>query len=165
MPLRPALLAALTAAALPAAADERYLGVYLGTWHVGTDDLNGVNPGLTYGRRWDAFAPGVEWHLEGGVFYNSYEEVSPIVLGGLSTEIAQLRYGTLRAGLSVGTAYYGELSSTLEDDFGVPNLGGFIPLVAASLAYRREAFEVRLNALPPGGVADAVLNLSLAVPF
>ena len=160
-----ALVAALAATPAAAGGDDRYVGVILGTWHVGTDELNGVNPGLTYGRRWAARLPGVEWHLEGGVFLNSYDEASPIAMGGLSTRLVDLPNGTLRGGLSVGTAYYRALSAVLEEDFGVPNVGGFIPLVAATLAYRRERIEYRLNALPPGGDVDAVLNLSLAVSF
>lgn len=163
--MRRSTVLALTLLAAPAAAGERYLGAFAATWHVGTDALNGFNPGVTYGRRWDAWAPGVEWHLEGGVFFNSYEEVSPIVMGGLSTAVATLPRGTLRAGLSVGTAYYEELSAVLEDDFGVPSVGGFIPLVAASLAWRTETLEYRLTTLPPGGEVDAVVNLSFAIPF
>ena len=163
--MRSVLLALLLALPLPAAAAEgRYLGVVLGTAHVGTDSLNGVNPGLTLGRRWEAGGPGVEWHLEGGVFLNSYEEVSPLVLGGVSARVAAVPGGTLRAGVSVGTAYYGALSDSL-DERGVPTFEGFIPLVGATLAYRGERVETRLAALPPGDGVDAVVNLSLAIGF
>ena len=147
----PALIVAAVAVAVmagPTVAAERYLGVVLGSWHVGTGALNNVNPGVTFGRRWPSGPPGVEWHLESGVFYNSYEEVSPIVLGGVSTAVAEVPGGALRAGLSLGTGYYEELSGALEDEFGIPNIGGFIPLAAASLAYRARACRI-----PPHGPA------------
>ena len=161
----PRVLLAASLLAAPAQADRPYVGVFLGSWHAGTDDLNGVNPGLTYGRRWAAARPGMEWHMEGGVFLNSYEEVSPILLGGLSARVADLPGGSLRIGVSAGTAYYQDLSDDLRDTYGIPAIGPFIPLVAATAAYRTERVEWRLTALPSGGDVDAVVNLSLAVPF
>ena len=161
--MRLAAAALLACLATPAAAQDRYLGVILGSAHVGTNALNGVNPGLTYGQRWRAARPGVEWHLEGGVFLNSYEEVAPLLLGGVSARVADLPGGSLRIGVSAGAGYYRELSEEIDD--AIPSVGGFVPLVAATLAYRREAVEWRLTTLPVGDDVDAVVNLSVAVPF
>ncbi|WP_308915930.1 hypothetical protein [Jannaschia sp. LMIT008] len=156
------LVLTVACAAQPAAAQDRYVGVVVGTAHVGTGDLNDVNPGVTFGRRWDAARPGWEWHVEGGVFYNSYREVSPIVLAGLSAPLTRVPGGELRGALSVGTAYYDELANEISD---IPNLEGFIPLATATLAYRREQAEYRLTLLPTADDVDAVINLSVAIPF
>ena len=145
---------------------QRYATLVLGSVHFGVD-LNDVNPGLLIGNRWSRADGGFEYHLEGGVFYNSYEEVSPIVMGGISHKLTTLGRVDLRGGVSVGTAYYGTLAPTLERDYGIPNAGGFIPLVAANLALRdtrHENVEYRFTALPGEG-AVGVLNLSIAFDF
>ena len=161
------LRAAVLLAALggPAAADERYLGVFVGSQHIGSDAYNDVNPGLTYGRRWTIGAGPAQWHAEGGVFYNSYREVSPIVLGGVSTRVARLGPGDLRVGASVGLAYYGELSAILEERYDIPSVGGILPIGALTGAYRQGRTEIRLNVVPYGDDVTAVVNLSLAVSF
>ncbi len=162
------LIAMALSAVGPAYAQDaqRYLSVVLGSAHFGAD-LNGVNPGLLVGTRWPAESGGLEYHLEGGVFYNSYEEVSPILMVGASHHLATLGRVDLRGGLSVGTGYYAELAPILERDYGIPNIQGFIPLAAATLSLRdtrNETVEYRLTALP-GDAGIGVLNLSIAFDF
>ncbi len=160
------LLASLLAAlATPAASGERYVGVYLGSQHIGSDAFNDVNPGLTLGRRWSLGPRGVEAHLEGGVFVNSYSEVSPIVVGGVSARLAELGPGELRVGASLGAAYYRELSDVLDDRYGFRLAGPFVPIAALSVAWRAGGVETRLSALPPSEEVSTVLNLSFAVEF
>ncbi len=144
---------------------QRYAALILGSVHFGVD-LNDFNPGLLIGHRWQRGEGGFEYHLEGGVFYNSYEEVAPILMGGVSYQLAELGSFNLRGGVSAGTGYYGALAPTLERDYGIPNVEGFIPLVAASLALRdtRRPVEYRLTALP-GDAGTGVLNLSVAFDF
>lgn len=160
--MRLACLAFLVLTA-PAAAQDRYVGVFVGSQHIGSDEFNNFNPGLTLGRRRPIGNGTVEAHVEGGVFYNSYEEVSPIVVVGLSTGVAQIGPGQLRLGASIGTAYYKELSETLDDD--VPTLGPFVPIGAVTAAYRVGRGEYRLSVLPPSGEVDTVLNFSVAIGF
>lgn len=162
-----ALAASLVLSAPATAQDsQRYATLILGSVHFGID-LNDFNPGLLLGHRWSREGSAVEYHLEGGVFYNSYEEVSPIIMAGVSYPVATLGRVDLRGGVSVGTAYYGELAPTLDALYDIPSAGGFIPLVAANLALRdtrHENVEYRFTALPgDGGVG--VLNLSIAFDF
>ncbi len=162
-------LVTVLAFAAPAHAQDsadRYLAFVLGSTHFGAD-LNGVNPGLLLGHRWPTDRDGLEFHVEGGVFYNSYDEVSPIFLAGASHRLARFGSFDLRAGLSFGTAYYATLAPTLERDYNIPNLDGFIPLVVASLSLRptrNPGMEYRLTALP-GDAGIGALNLSIAVDF
>lgn len=144
---------------------QRYGVAVLGSTHFGAD-LNDVNPGLLIGTRWERGDRGLEYHLEGGVFYNSYEEVAPIVMAGVSHRLAPIGRFDLRGGASFGTAYYGELAPVLERDYGIPNIEGFIPLVAASLSLRdtRSPVEYRFTALP-GEAGIGVVNLSVAFEF
>lgn len=162
-----ALLLALvvTVAATAAEADDRYIGVFLGSHHFGSDAYNDVNPGLTYGRRTPFGQGSSEWHIEGGVFYNSYREVSPILMTGVSTGIAQIGAAELRLGASIGAAYYRELADTLEAKHGTPNIAGFLPVGVLTAAIRTEQVEYRLNVLPYGDDVDGVVNLSLAFGF
>lgn len=160
------LMLCLALAAAPAAAEpETYMGVVLGSRHFGGTGFNDVNPGLTWGRRWPVGAGRWERHVEAGVFYNSYREVSPIAVAGLSTRVARVGPGEVRVGLSVGTAYYEDLSRQLERDYGVPNVAGFIPIGLATVTYRLDRAEWRLSLLPVQDDVDAVVNLSVAVPF
>ncbi|WP_299814187.1 hypothetical protein [uncultured Jannaschia sp.] len=160
------LALALLALPVPASAGERYLGIILGSEHFGSDAYNDINPGLTLGSRWPLERGLTEAHAEAGVFYNSYEEVSPIAVVGLSRQVARLGPGAVRIGGSVGLAYYKELSEILEDRHGIPNVGGFIPMGFVSGTYRTDRVEVRLNVLPyMSDDVDSVLNLSLAIPF
>ncbi|MEX3014419.1 hypothetical protein [Gymnodinialimonas hymeniacidonis] len=149
----------------PVKAQDRYLAVILGSAHIGVD-LNDFNPGLLLGHRWQAPRDGVEYHLEAGIFYNSYEEVAPLVMGGVSFRLAELGSFDLRGGVSAGTGYYGTLAPILERDYGIPNIEGFIPLVAASIALRdtQRPVEYRLTALP-GDAGVGVVNLSVAFDF
>lgn len=162
-----AALFALAFAALPAQAQDahRYGAVVLGSVHFGVD-LNDVNPGLLIGSRWAQGDTGLEYHLEGGVFYNSYEEVAPIVMAGVSHRLAQTGRFDLRGGASFGTAYYGTLAPALEANYGIPNVEGFIPLVAASLSLRdtRAPVEYRFTALP-GETATGIGVINLSVGF
>lgn len=143
-----------------------YVAFLAGSWHVGNDDLNNVTPGITFGRRGPLpQVPDIEWHVEGGVFFNSYREVSPILLGGVSRDVGAVGAGRLRLGASAGTAYYRGLSRDLKADYGIPNLGGFIPVVAATAALRFDTMDVRLSVVPPGENTVAIFNLSLSQPF
>ncbi|MGB3407382.1 MAG: hypothetical protein WBA67_07790 [Jannaschia sp.] len=157
------LALALTVA--PALAEERYVGVFIGSQHIGSDAYNDFNPGLAYGRRFAIGEGTAEWHVEGGVFYNSYREVSPIFVAGLSTGVAQIGRGEVRVGASIGTAYYRELADILDRRNGLPNIGGFLPIGVLTAAYRTERIEYRLNVIPYGDDIDGVVNLSLAIPF
>lgn len=167
--MRGGVLACLVAfGAAPGVAQDSaaYVAFLAGSWHVGNDDLNNVTPGITLGRRGPAQArPDFEWHVEGGVFFNSYREVSPLLLSGVSRDVGALGPGRLRLGASVGTAYYRKLSRDLQADYGIPNLGGFIPIVAATAALRIDQMDVRLSVVPPGENTDAIFNLSLSQPF
>lgn len=161
-----ALAALATLAAAPLAAEEvSYIGVFIGSQHFGNENLNNINPGLSIGRRWDAWAEGVEYHAEAGVFYNSYEEVSPLALAGISTRLAELGPGELRVGASAGIAYYDELSESLEANYGIPNVGGFIPIVALTASYRFGGSEIRLTSVPPDTDTKAIVNLSMTTRF
>ncbi|WP_027234169.1 hypothetical protein [Leisingera caerulea] len=162
------LLLTVTAAlsAAPALCGEgRYLGVIIGSEHFGNDSLNDFNPGLTLGKRWDARWDSGEYHVEGGVFYNSYEEASPLLLAGVSTRLVRAGRGEIRVGASAGIAYYDELSGSLKDRYGLPSVGGFIPVAVLGASYRISPVEIRLTTLPPDTDTEAVLNLSIAFDF
>ncbi|WP_316016000.1 hypothetical protein [Roseobacter sp. HKCCA0434] len=163
--MRLALLLALTLAS-PLMAQERYLTLFVGSEHFGDDTLNNFNPGLGIG--WRSDGPwGLEQAYEFGVFYNSYEEVAPIGIYSLSAEVARPSEDiSLRAGGFVGAAYYDALSEVLEDQYGLPNIGGVIPILGVSGALRyRDTTDMRLTLVPPGAGVDAIVNLSLARRF
>lgn len=164
---RPGLAALIfmTIAAPVAAEPVTYGAAYLHSWHIGTDELNDNTPGLALGRRWTSATTNLEHHVEGGVFWNSYEEISPILLGGVSWQLAEIGPGALRFGGSAGTARYEEQSMRLKDAYGVPNLGGFIPIVAVNASYRVGRTDLRITAVPPDVDVDAILNLSVAHEF
>lgn len=165
--MRAALLALLLAT--PAAAQETYVGVILGSWHVtDSDALSNDTPGLTWGRRWpasQAALAGLDWQVEGGVFRNSYGETAPLALVGLSTPTADLGPGTLRVTSSAGFAYYPTLAVTLKDERGVPNIAGYLPITALTLSYDLGRIEWRITALPPGTNTTGIFNLSVTVGF
>lgn len=151
-----------------------YTAIFLASRHIGSADLSDDTPGLTFGLRGDLTrrAPAAlsgaeaEWHIEAGVFRNSYRETAPLALAGLSARVADLGpLGSLRLGASAGVARYRELSEDLSDRYGLPSVAGFIPIVAATLAYRHRAADVRLTTVPPGEGTTAIFNLSLAVAF
>lgn len=161
-----ALVVAVGAATAAAQEPASYVAFLAGSWHVGNDDLNNVTPGITFGQRGPLpQAPDIEWHVEGGVFFNSYREVSPILLAGVSRDVGAVGPGRLRLGASAGTAYYRALSRDLKDDYGIPNLGGFIPVVAATAALRVDTMDIRVSVVPPGENTIAIFNLSLSQPF
>jgi hypothetical protein len=152
-------------AAIPSSADEMYIATFIGSQHLGDDTLNNINPGVTFGKRWASRSPKLEYHLEAGVFYNSYEEISPIGLAGISYEVLEIGPGAVRLGLSAGTAYYGELSRDLKEAYGLPNVKGFIPIAAATASYRVGNTEIRITSVPPGGDVAAIFNLSVSQAF
>lgn len=162
--MRHLLLPLLVALAGPAGAAERYVGVFAGSEHIGSDAFNDFNPGLTLGWRRPVGQGRFQHFVEGGVIYNSYDEVSPLLFTGLSAPVATLGGGELHLGVAAGLAYYRELSDQFDED-GIPTLGPFIPLVTANAAWRFERVEYRLTALPPGGDVDGVLTFSVAFPF
>jgi hypothetical protein len=160
------ICAALLLGASAARADvDRYVGFIYGSAHIGSNTLNGVNPGLTYGLRWPTANPRYDWFAEGGVFFNSYRETSPLALFGVSTVVGRVAGVTWRAGAAVGTAYYKRLSVGLKANYGIPNLGGFIPMAALSLSGQVGRTEVRLTTVPAAGDVKAIVNLSVAWHF
>lgn len=145
---------------------DRYLGIIVASDHIGSNhSLNGTNPGLTYGADWAN--PGSRWWLfaEGGVFYNSYREISPIFLAGLSTELGHLGPVRFRIGGGIGMAYYKTLSVALKKDYSIPNIAGFIPIAAASLVVEYGKNEIRLTTVPAGQTVNAIVNLSFVRQF
>jgi hypothetical protein len=154
-----------TIAASASAEPVTYGAAYLHSWHIGTDELNDNTPGLAIGRRWPSKAGSRELHVEGGVFWNSYEEIALILQGGVSWQLAEIGPGALRLGASAGTARYEEQSKRLEDAYGIPNLGGFIPIVAVTATYRVGATGIRLTSVPPDTDVTAIFNLSVAHEF
>ena len=159
------LLVGLAATTGSALAQDRYVAAILGTRHVGNDDLNDRNIGLTFGKRWPSKRPDVSYFREAGVFYNSYHEVSPILVYGISKSVGKIGRVEFQVGASAGTAYYKELSVELKDRYGVPNLGGFIPIVALSASAKLGTSEVRITTVPPDLDTKAVFNLSIAHHF
>jgi hypothetical protein len=150
----------------PAKADtETYGALYLHSWHLGTTELNDVTPGLSFGRRWARDTSSLEFHAEAGVFYNSYEEISPLALFGLSWAVAAWGPGDLRLGSSVGAARYVEQSKRLKASHGIPNANGFLPIIAGTLSYRWDETDIRITTVPPGEGVDAIFNLSIARTF
>lgn len=154
-----------TIAASASAEPVTYGAAYIHSWHIGSDALNDNTPGLAIGRRWPSAVTSFERHVEGGVFWNSYEEISPILLGGVSWQVAEIGPGALRLGASAGTARYEEQSKRLEDAYGIPNFGGFIPIVAVTVTYRMGATDIRLTTVPPDTDVTAIFNLSVAREF
>lgn len=146
------------------AQDSRYVAVIFGSRHIGNDQLNDATPGLTFGLI-RPLGNGIETFAEAGIFYNSYREIAPLAVIGRSAEIASIGSGRLRVGAGIGLAYYGELAPRLKADYGIPNIGGVIPIVTASLALRLETGEWRLTAVPPGDDTTAIFNLSFAQKF
>lgn len=142
-----------------------YLGIILSSYHFGTNELNNFTPGITLGKRFQKPSSRWEYQIEGGVFYNSYEEISPILLGGISTHMFDFAEGEFRIGAGVGTAYYERISGTLKDKLGLPNLGGFIPIVSLTASYRRDQTEYRLTTIPPGDASSFILNASVTFTF
>ncbi|MYK32528.1 MAG: hypothetical protein F4051_12680 [Boseongicola sp. SB0670_bin_30] len=145
-------------------AQDRYFGLVVGSLHVGNDNLNNFNPGLSYGKRW-VRRPGTEWHLEGGVFHNSYDEVSPFVLVGLSTHLITFGHTEIRGGIGTGIGYYRTLALDLKDDYGIPNIGGYLPLATATLTARVGGTDFRLTTVPPDRDTTAIFNFSIAHRF
>jgi hypothetical protein len=171
----PALAAGLLAAAPARAAtgaatdttagNNRYIGIVLGSVHIGHSHLNDVNPGLTYGRIWPGPQPRLAWFAEAGVFYNSYREVSPLALFGARYDLGRLGPAEIRLGAATGIGYYRKLSTSLEYDYGIPNIEGFIPLAALSLSAQIGRTEYRLTTVPADGDVKAIFNLSVAIHF
>lgn len=149
----------------PTGEANTYIGVILGSQHFGTDSLNNNTPGLTIGRRYQLEADRLEGFIEGGVFYNSYEEVAPLAFAGYTARIANLTAGELRLGGFLGIGYYEELGEALNEQYGLPYVEGFIPMVGATASYRLGRHELRLTTVPSAGDVDAIANLSYAFSF
>lgn len=155
------MLLATGAAAEPG---QRYIGALFGSQHVGNDNLNNKTPGITFGKRVPR-GNGRETFLEAGVFYNSYKEISPVFITGMTWHIATIGHAEIRGGGGIGTAYYGELSESLKADHGIPNIGGFIPIAALTASVRFDEVELRLTTVPPDSDTDFILNFGLTFPF
>ncbi|MDE3238253.1 MAG: hypothetical protein KGN33_04785 [Paracoccaceae bacterium] len=160
---RPAVAGAVAPGAMPR--PDRYIGVIFGSVHVGNSTLNDVNPGLTYGRRWTLTPGGLDLYAEGGVFYNSYREVSPLALIGVSQAIGRIGAARFSIGAGTGIAYYKRLSETLQRTYGIPNVGGFIPLATLTLSAQVGRLEYRLTTVPAAGDVQAIVNFSVAWHF
>lgn len=160
------LCGALPGAALaaPATADS-YIGIILGSAHVGHGHLNDVNPGVTFGRIWPLRNPRLAWFAEAGVFRNSYRETSPLALIGLRYDLGSLGPAEFYLGAAAGLGYYRELSRSLKDDYGIPNVAGYIPLATLSLTAQVGQVEYRLTTVPAGRDVKAIFNLSVAIHF
>lgn len=153
--------------ASPALAEPQdYIGLTLASEHFGEDSLNEFNPGLTYGRRWSS-GERAELFLEGGLVLNSYDELGPLLVGGVNWRALRTgRDAEVRLGLFAGTAYYDELSEELEEDHGIPNFQGMIPIVGVSATWRIGRTSIRLSGLPVSDEdLDGVVALSLAYAF
>ena len=149
----------------PAQADP-YLGLMLGSAHIGNDELNGFSPGLSLGGR-GPLAGGGELAVEGGVFWNSYEEVAPFLAYAATHEVIEVtRDVALRAGPLVAFARYATLAPRLERRYGIPNVEGFIPVAGLMTQIRyRDTTDLRIITVPPGDDADLILAVTLAFGF
>lgn len=169
--LLPALLvlaataSAETGSAATAAAPDTYLGIVLGSAHIGHSHLNDITPGLTLGRIFPLGRHRLDGFVEGGVFYNSYREVSPLALIGLRYDLGRIGPAEIRVGAATGLGYYRTLSRSLKADYGIPNIDGFIPLATLSLTAQIGRVEYRLTTVPAGRDTRAIFNLSVAVHF
>lgn len=154
----------LLATSATAETGQRYIGALFGTQHVGNENLNNKTPGVTLGKRYPR-SDGRETFLEAGVFYNSYKEISPVLIAGMTWHIATIGKAEIRGGGGIGTAYYGELSKSLKADHGIPNIGGFIPIAALTAVVRFDDAEFRMTTVPPDSDTDFILNFGLTFPF
>lgn len=143
---------------------EPYVAFILRSHHLAGARLFDDTFGVTFGTRWPAGGTR-EWHVEGGLFRNSYRETGPLLLAGISTGLGRLGPGQLRGGLSIGAGTYPSLAPLLQDRYAVPRAGPLIPIVTTTLSYRTGRFETRLTAAPADQDVRAVLNLSVAVRF
>lgn len=164
------LILSLLIFAWPAMAQERtyYGALFVGSVHFGqAQDLNGENLGLGFGfreaSRWD----GWEQSLELGVFRNSYEEVAPYAIYGLTREITSVTdHWSLRGGVMAGIARYSALAPGLEREYGIPNINGVIPIVGLVGILRHDrGTDIRMKAVPPGGDVSLILAVSVAHTF
>ena len=149
---------------------KKYFGLVIRSFHINPNNqeaasLNDDTPGVTIGRRYETKKRSGEAFLEGGVFYNSYEEVSPVFLAGYTFSALNFpNGGQFRIGGFTGIGYYKELGKTLREDYGVPYYKGYIPLIGATISYRYKRNELRLTTVP-GDNLDVILNLSFARSF
>ena len=116
-------------------AQGRNLGVVIGSVHIGNEALNNFNPGLGNGMRMGR-RTGTEWHLEGGVFHNSYDKVSSFGIVGTHRHLFILGPAKIRGGVSTGLGYDRTLAVGLRDDYGIPYIGGEPPLPSATIFAR-----------------------------
>lgn len=149
----------------PDARSWTYGVVSVGSWHVQSETLNNFTPGLGLGRGYRSPWPGFEWHIETAVFYNSYEELSVLALGGASQRMFDAGPFEMRLAVSLGTGYYPELSERLEETRGLPTAGGFVPMGVLALVARKGATDIRIATVPPDDDATAVFNLNLTHRF
>lgn len=148
---------------------QRYVGFVLHSSHVNpqtlqAERLNDNTSGLTFGRRFQLEMDGAEAFLEAGVFYNSYEEVSPVFLAGYTLRAIDFGGSELRIGAFTGIGYYKELGQILHENHGIPFYKGFIPLVGASVIYRIDDHELRMTTVPAEDL-DLILNFSYTYSF
>jgi len=162
-------LSALAGPLSPTGDSKRYWGLILGSQHINPKtpqaaDLNDNTPGVTLGKRYELEMEGAEGFVEAGVFYNSYEEVSPIILAGYTFRAINFGPSELRLGAFTGIGYYKELGQSLHDRYGLPYVEGFIPLAGASIVYRHDAHDLRLTTVPAENL-DLILNFSYTHSF
>jgi hypothetical protein len=163
--IRASIAACAVLGATGVAAEEgSYWGMIVGSAH-GGGDLNNFNPGLTYGRKWGLTNPAYEGFIEGGVFYNSYEEISPIMTAGITRRLGEISSHEVRGGIAVGFARYAKLAPSLERDYGIPNIGGFVPIALGSVILRGDGRDYRVSVLPADRDIKYVINFSVTFDF
>ncbi len=145
---------------------DRYLSLVLASAHFGTaSHLRSLTPGLTYGRTWAIPNSRFDWFAEAGVFRNSYAEVSPVALAGVRYDLGRVGPAEIYFGGGAGLAYYRQLAPVLRKQYGIPNLGGFIPVAMLSLTAQVGRLEYRLTTVPAGRDSRAIFNLSVAIHY
>ena len=145
---------------------KEYAALTLGTAAIGNDDLEVFTPGISLGSRWESGAPGTEFFGEIGVTRNAYKEASPSIEFGITSSVANIGPGQVRAGFGVGAAYYKDLADELDEKNDYPSYNGYIPTISAKLSYRYDNMEVRASIMPTfGDDTSAISTFSLSTDF
>lgn len=144
---------------------EVKVGVSLVTEHVGAKrDFNETNPGA-FVNFWRSEAVlSADVGVEGGLFENSFSDLSATINGWAEWPILggpDATLGQLSLGGALGIARYPNLVDEARD-LGLPTLGNFVPFVAAQATWlATESLEFRARATPIGGDADFVVGLQM----
>lgn len=125
-------------------AQKRNLGVVISSVHIGNEALNNFNPGLGNGMR-RGCRTGMERHLEGDVFHNCCDEVSPFAIVGTHRHLFIPGPAKIRGEVSTGLGYDRTLAVELKDDYGIPNIGGDLPLPSAKIFCTLRGYQVPVD--------------------